>query len=142
MSFALVAKLVDAPDLGSGVAIRVGSSPIRRTFSTKNARINACVLVYYKPHSLLFVVAPPQAVVNSAIGAEECSVTLAVAAREGTIPVGTVGPIIDALTMGESVKSFTYIIIASLIVETKETTRIGCSFGGGERAGLNTKHDT
>ena len=30
-SFALVAKLVDAPDLGSGVAIRVGSSPIRRT---------------------------------------------------------------------------------------------------------------
>ena len=30
-AFALVAKLVDAPDLGSGVAIRVGSSPIRRT---------------------------------------------------------------------------------------------------------------
>lgn len=29
---ALVAKLVDAPDLGSGVARRVGSSPIRRTF--------------------------------------------------------------------------------------------------------------
>ena len=28
---ALVAELVDAPDLGSGVAIRVGSSPIRRT---------------------------------------------------------------------------------------------------------------
>ena len=28
---ALVAKLVDAPDLGSGVARRVGSSPIRRT---------------------------------------------------------------------------------------------------------------
>ena len=30
-TIALVAKLVDAPDLGSGVAIRVGSSPIRRT---------------------------------------------------------------------------------------------------------------
>ena len=29
---ALVAKLVDAPDLGSGVARRVGSIPIRRTF--------------------------------------------------------------------------------------------------------------
>lgn len=28
-----MAKLVDAPDLGSGVAIRVGSSPIRRTAS-------------------------------------------------------------------------------------------------------------
>ena len=28
---ALVAKLVDAPDLGSGVLRRVGSSPIRRT---------------------------------------------------------------------------------------------------------------
>ena len=26
-----MAKLVDAPDLGSGVVIRVGSSPIRRT---------------------------------------------------------------------------------------------------------------
>ena len=34
-SFALVAKLVDAPDLGSGVAIRVGSSPIRRTMRQK-----------------------------------------------------------------------------------------------------------
>ena len=33
-SFALVAKLVDAPDLGSGVAIRVGSSPIRRTIKS------------------------------------------------------------------------------------------------------------
>ena len=32
-TFALVAKLVDAPDLGSGVVIRVGSSPIRRTLS-------------------------------------------------------------------------------------------------------------
>ena len=31
---ALVAKLVDAPDLGSGVARRVGSSPIRRTTDT------------------------------------------------------------------------------------------------------------
>ena len=31
ITFALVAKLVDAPDLGSGVAIRVGSSPIMRT---------------------------------------------------------------------------------------------------------------
>ena len=31
MKIALVAKLVDAPDLGSGVVIRVGSSPIRRT---------------------------------------------------------------------------------------------------------------
>ena len=30
-TIALVAKLVDAPDLGSGVVIRVGSSPIRRT---------------------------------------------------------------------------------------------------------------
>ena len=33
-SFALVAKFVDAPDLGSGVAIRVGSSPIRRTIKS------------------------------------------------------------------------------------------------------------
>ena len=30
-AFAPVAKLVDAPDLGSGVSRRVGSSPIRRT---------------------------------------------------------------------------------------------------------------
>ena len=34
-TIALVAKLVDAPDLGSGVAIRVGSSPIRRTMRQK-----------------------------------------------------------------------------------------------------------
>lgn len=31
IAFAPVAKLVDAPDLGSGVSRRVGSSPIRRT---------------------------------------------------------------------------------------------------------------
>ena len=34
-SFALVAKLVDAPDLGSGVLRRVGSSPITRTSGQK-----------------------------------------------------------------------------------------------------------
>ncbi len=31
-----VAKLVDAPDLGSGVSRRVGSSPIRRTIQNPN----------------------------------------------------------------------------------------------------------
>ena len=30
-SYALVAELVDAPDLGSGVSRRAGSSPVRRT---------------------------------------------------------------------------------------------------------------
>ena len=30
-SFAPVAELVDAPDLGSGVLRRAGSSPVRRT---------------------------------------------------------------------------------------------------------------
>ena len=30
-SFAPVAELVDAPDLGSGVSRRAGSSPVRRT---------------------------------------------------------------------------------------------------------------
>ena len=33
-----MAKLVDAPDLGSGVSRRVGSSPIRRTIG-QNRRI-------------------------------------------------------------------------------------------------------
>ena len=33
---ALVAELVDAPDLGSGVLGRVGSSPIRRTSGNPN----------------------------------------------------------------------------------------------------------
>ena len=43
-----VAKLVDAPDLGSGVERRVGSSPIRRTmrqkrnFTTKNSSFFCC----------------------------------------------------------------------------------------------------
>ncbi len=46
---ALVAKLVDAPDLGSGVAIRVGSSPIRRTMRQKrNFRDNFPLLLFYK----------------------------------------------------------------------------------------------
>ena len=34
-----VAKLVDAPDLGSGVSRRVGSSPIRRTIQNPNCLI-------------------------------------------------------------------------------------------------------
>ena len=33
---ALVAELVDAPDLGSGGSGRVGSSPIRRTQESRN----------------------------------------------------------------------------------------------------------
>ena len=33
---ALVAELVDAPDLGSGGSGRVGSSPIRRTKESRN----------------------------------------------------------------------------------------------------------
>ena len=36
---ALVAKLVDAPDLGSGGSGRVGSSPIRRTKGNRNCLI-------------------------------------------------------------------------------------------------------
>ena len=35
LHIAPVAKLVDAPDLGSGVSRRVGSSPIRRTIGQK-----------------------------------------------------------------------------------------------------------
>ena len=34
-----VAELVDAPDLGSGVPRRVGSSPIRRTIKNPNCLI-------------------------------------------------------------------------------------------------------
>ena len=34
-----VAELVDAPDLGSGVSQRAGSSPVRRTFSRINIEI-------------------------------------------------------------------------------------------------------
>ena len=48
-TIALVAKLVDAPDLGSGVVIRVGSSPIRRTMGQKrNFRENFPLLLFYK----------------------------------------------------------------------------------------------
>ena len=38
-SFAPVAELVDAPDLGSGVSRRAGSSPVRRTFYRINIEI-------------------------------------------------------------------------------------------------------
>ena len=36
LSHALVAELVDAPDLGSGVLRRAGSSPVRRTKNRVN----------------------------------------------------------------------------------------------------------
>ncbi len=38
-SFAPVAELVDAPDLGSGVSRRAGSSPVRRTRHKKWAKM-------------------------------------------------------------------------------------------------------
>ncbi len=37
-SFAPVAELVDAPDLGSGVSRRAGSSPVRRTNHKKRPK--------------------------------------------------------------------------------------------------------
>ena len=37
-SFAPVAELVDAPDLGSGVSRRAGSSPVRRTNHIKRQK--------------------------------------------------------------------------------------------------------
>ena len=44
-SFAPVAELVDAPDLGSGVSRRAGSSPVRRTRQKMGK--NGC-LTYHK----------------------------------------------------------------------------------------------
>ena len=41
-----MAKLVDAPDLGSGVLRRVGSSPITRTIGWKEQKISALFLFY------------------------------------------------------------------------------------------------
>ena len=38
-SYALVAELVDAPDLGSGVSRRAGSSPVRRTERKKRQKM-------------------------------------------------------------------------------------------------------
>ncbi len=38
-SFAPVAELVDAPDLGSGVSRRAGSSPVRRTRHKKRQKM-------------------------------------------------------------------------------------------------------
>ena len=44
-SFAPVAELVDAPDLGSGVLRRAGSSPVRRTTFSSKWLIIRCVFV-------------------------------------------------------------------------------------------------
>ena len=47
--FALVAELVDAPDLGSGVSRRVGSSPIRRTQKTpdSNSQLSGVLFLHH-----------------------------------------------------------------------------------------------
>ena len=50
-SFAPVAELVDAPDLGSGVSRRAGSSPVRRT-QCKNIGKNGCQ-TYHKDAILI-----------------------------------------------------------------------------------------
>ena len=48
ITVARVAKLVDAPDLGSGVLRRVGSSPITRTIGQKrNFRENFPLFYFY-----------------------------------------------------------------------------------------------
>ena len=43
-----MAELVDAPDLGSGVSRRVGSSPIRRTLVSSGQLVYSCPeLLFY-----------------------------------------------------------------------------------------------
>ena len=55
-----MAKLVDAPDLGSGVLRRVGSSPIRRT-NIKRGTFFMCplfgfyALMHYVAHPIYYV---------------------------------------------------------------------------------------
>ena len=51
-----MAKLVDAPDLGSGVSRRVGSSPIRRT-NIKRGTFFMCPLFGF--YALMHYVAHP-----------------------------------------------------------------------------------
>jgi hypothetical protein len=46
-NFAGMVKLVDMPDLGSGAARRVGSSPITRTFINYKALITNVLRVFY-----------------------------------------------------------------------------------------------
>ena len=47
-NFADMVKLVDMPDLGSGAARRVGSSPITRTFKIyKTHKINVLWVFYF-----------------------------------------------------------------------------------------------
>jgi hypothetical protein len=49
-NFADMVKLVDMPDLGSGAARRVGSSPIIRTFiNYKTLKNNLLRVFYFKP---------------------------------------------------------------------------------------------
>ena len=43
-----VAELVDAPDLGSGVSRRAGSSPVRRTFHRINIYMEQKIEVFIK----------------------------------------------------------------------------------------------
>ena len=49
-SFAPVAELVDAPDLGSGVSRRAGSSPVRRTRHKRKAKNGSLT---YHNHAIL-----------------------------------------------------------------------------------------
>ena len=44
--------------------------------------------------------------------------------------------------MGKSVESFTNVIVAPLVLETEETTRVDRCFGGSEGMGLGIRYDT
>ena len=46
-NFAGMVKLVDMPDLGSGAARRVGSSPITRTFKISKALFISDLEIFY-----------------------------------------------------------------------------------------------
>ncbi len=49
-----MAKLVDVPDLGSGAARRVGSSPITRTKNATHLSLESCIFFIFMEH-LIFL---------------------------------------------------------------------------------------
>ncbi len=57
-----VAKLVDAPDLGSGAERRTGSSPARRTISQYRHIINSDYLYFLRKGAMNAVPSPTRAI--------------------------------------------------------------------------------
>lgn len=58
--------------------------------------------------------------INGSVGGEQGAIALAVVLGEGTIPIISVCPVVDTLSVAFAILGFAYVVVAALVVDTHE----------------------